>query len=448
MPVSRKLDGGRLCYRCRVCGKQDRRDRVVAHVLKCHARLDQVPFYCTLCNFRSERAEELMNHVTRYARHRDEVKRTGVTDMARVLGKCENPIKVEDFLEVVRESDEPVLPSWLTAIAPVSAMSTASEADLANSRPPSVTEDEIGHILGLPEPYDPEMPSMVSSLMGSPLMSAATQRASNVRVSQTTVVAQPTAQVPAVRPLVTAPRATVLSPSYALPVPGHGSSSAQASGCTMDSVLGGMRQAASFAPVDCGSAGLTGARLVLSVPGVDQVNTVLAPVVTSSVTVPPPNQGMPGIPITTSAPRQQTAPATVVAPACQSTMQSTQVQDGPVNILPDLLETDSSDPLLSEEPTKPDEPENPILSAALMDAIRQSTLAIVNAIQDGNRRTEKAIAENTKELREVRKALSNIFGELKNVGQDTATIRRNRPTRPPSPIPDSQLRSVIKKMRR
>ena len=67
-------------YKCRVCGKLDRRQRLVGHLLKTHISFDQVPYYCNLCNFRCTAKEDLARHVTNYKRHREEVGRFGLVN--------------------------------------------------------------------------------------------------------------------------------------------------------------------------------------------------------------------------------------------------------------------------------------------------------------------------------------------------------------------------------
>ncbi|KAH3701642.1 hypothetical protein DPMN_076632 [Dreissena polymorpha] len=75
----RAVDDRHKKYRCRACGKADRKSRVVDHVLKYHVPMDRVPFSCSLCNFRCLEQHELMDHVRKYRRHIDEASKLGVT---------------------------------------------------------------------------------------------------------------------------------------------------------------------------------------------------------------------------------------------------------------------------------------------------------------------------------------------------------------------------------
>lgn len=88
-------------YKCRVCGKRDRKQRLVGHLLKTHVRLDQVPYYCNLCNFRCLAKEELVNHITNYKRHVEEMNRFGLVNHKNVLQRSENPVDVESMMEIV-----------------------------------------------------------------------------------------------------------------------------------------------------------------------------------------------------------------------------------------------------------------------------------------------------------------------------------------------------------
>ena len=79
-------------YRCKACGKIDRKGRMEGHVLKVHIPDERVPFLCTLCNFRCQDATTLMSHLTQYARHRE------------AESKCGNPL---DYVSILRKSVSP-----------------------------------------------------------------------------------------------------------------------------------------------------------------------------------------------------------------------------------------------------------------------------------------------------------------------------------------------------
>ncbi|KAH3876924.1 hypothetical protein DPMN_000776 [Dreissena polymorpha] len=49
-----KSANGGLLYRCVHCGTIDRKGRLTDHVLRDHVALENVPFYCRLCRFRSQ----------------------------------------------------------------------------------------------------------------------------------------------------------------------------------------------------------------------------------------------------------------------------------------------------------------------------------------------------------------------------------------------------------
>ncbi|MEW8446381.1 MAG: hypothetical protein AB2661_21050 [Candidatus Thiodiazotropha sp.] len=94
--ITRAKHKGRA-YQCMPCfhkeGKEtiDVRGRVEEHILKNHVSLDEVPFYCRLCLFRCQRREQLIQHVTSYARHREMANKRGVTDNSQFLVTSPNP---------------------------------------------------------------------------------------------------------------------------------------------------------------------------------------------------------------------------------------------------------------------------------------------------------------------------------------------------------------------
>ena len=107
-------------YTCKICRKVDRKGRLAGHILKYHIPMDRVPFSCSLCNFRCIEKAELLQHVTGYQRHKEELKRCKVTDQAAVLHRSTNPMNVEEMMLDIdessparRQSEEPVLPDWL-----------------------------------------------------------------------------------------------------------------------------------------------------------------------------------------------------------------------------------------------------------------------------------------------------------------------------------------------
>ncbi|XP_053376095.1 uncharacterized protein LOC128547392 [Mercenaria mercenaria] len=84
-------------YQCRRCLKVDRRGRTVAHILKHHVPFDQMPYSCSLCSFRCFDKDTLVNHISQYRRHKEEVaKAGGKVDHSRVLNRSSNPKYVGD----------------------------------------------------------------------------------------------------------------------------------------------------------------------------------------------------------------------------------------------------------------------------------------------------------------------------------------------------------------
>ena len=75
------------CVRCSRTGKSytDVKSRVENHIYKYHPALDQFPFYCTLCLFRSSEKTPLQQHVHTYNRHRQEARKMGITDSTPYL---------------------------------------------------------------------------------------------------------------------------------------------------------------------------------------------------------------------------------------------------------------------------------------------------------------------------------------------------------------------------
>ncbi|KAH3750538.1 hypothetical protein DPMN_185065 [Dreissena polymorpha] len=95
-------------FKCRTFGKAERRSRMVAHVLKFHVPLDRIPFSCSLCNFRYVEVNELVDHVRKYQRHLEEVKRLGIPDTKVVLNRSDRPININHYMEEVGEVEDPV----------------------------------------------------------------------------------------------------------------------------------------------------------------------------------------------------------------------------------------------------------------------------------------------------------------------------------------------------
>ena len=86
-------------YECLHCSRQgktviDVKSRVEDHILKYHLGLDQAPFYCTLCLFRSTEKKPLLEHVFRHSRHRQEAQNKNIVDSTPYLKESQNPYKL------------------------------------------------------------------------------------------------------------------------------------------------------------------------------------------------------------------------------------------------------------------------------------------------------------------------------------------------------------------
>ncbi|XP_045157822.2 uncharacterized protein LOC123524020 isoform X1 [Mercenaria mercenaria] len=84
-----------VCLHCQAVGKTyvEVKYRLTAHVYKHHLALDKAPYYCTLCLMRCTTKSALINHVTKYSRHRLAAAELGATNDGRYL--VENPRAAE-----------------------------------------------------------------------------------------------------------------------------------------------------------------------------------------------------------------------------------------------------------------------------------------------------------------------------------------------------------------
>ena len=85
-------------YKCKLCGKEDRKGRILDHVLKYHIPMDRVPFSCSLCNFRCMDKATLIGHINQYQRHREEAAKLGVSNLSQVLNRSSNPIDASTLI--------------------------------------------------------------------------------------------------------------------------------------------------------------------------------------------------------------------------------------------------------------------------------------------------------------------------------------------------------------
>ncbi|KAH3850390.1 hypothetical protein DPMN_092801 [Dreissena polymorpha] len=110
----------------------------MAHIFKHHVPFDQAPVSCSLCSFRCQTLQHLIDHIMKYAPHVKEAKARGVTDLRRYLIRSENPYTVseadierlgdsslEQYIEETDEGwfdvqeDTPLLPDWLSGSGPL-----------------------------------------------------------------------------------------------------------------------------------------------------------------------------------------------------------------------------------------------------------------------------------------------------------------------------------------
>lgn len=68
----------------------DRKGRTIAHVLKHHVPMDEVPFSCFLCNFRCQDKQILLKHIKPFRPHSKAVMTTGRKDHFTVLNMSSN----------------------------------------------------------------------------------------------------------------------------------------------------------------------------------------------------------------------------------------------------------------------------------------------------------------------------------------------------------------------
>ena len=180
--VERAKHRGRA-YQCLPCYHKEGRvlisekGRIEDHILKNHVKLDEVPFYCSLCLFRCHSQQQLNRHVTAYARHREMARKRDVKDHQPYLMKSSNPyqigaldymqLSVEDsikhFMQQGRQARErdgrnPVtqtmqqifsseLPADLTALLNLVENSTAAVTDIGSTlslQAPSAPETSLG----------------------------------------------------------------------------------------------------------------------------------------------------------------------------------------------------------------------------------------------------------------------------------------------------------------
>ena len=81
------------CLKCHHVTGEERvgpRYRIMDHFLRQHLSLDQAPFYCRLCLFRSYKWEDLRRHTTSFPRHKLIMREKGLEDSEEFLVKNPN----------------------------------------------------------------------------------------------------------------------------------------------------------------------------------------------------------------------------------------------------------------------------------------------------------------------------------------------------------------------
>ena len=64
-------------YMCNICVEQpfaDTKNRFHGHYMKYHAKLNELPYFCSLCNFRCLEKKQLIDHIYAYKLHRQMAK--------------------------------------------------------------------------------------------------------------------------------------------------------------------------------------------------------------------------------------------------------------------------------------------------------------------------------------------------------------------------------------
>ncbi|KAH3712037.1 hypothetical protein DPMN_071714 [Dreissena polymorpha] len=95
----------RVQYVCKRRQKKDRNGRLMVHFFKHHVQFEQALFACSLCSFRCQTQQQLLEHITRYAPHIKEVKARGITDLRSNMNGSEKPYTVsEAYIERLGDS--------------------------------------------------------------------------------------------------------------------------------------------------------------------------------------------------------------------------------------------------------------------------------------------------------------------------------------------------------
>ena len=146
-------------YKCQECDHVGERQRVISHFYKDHVRLDESPFYCTLCLFRTTEEDALLKHVRHdvYPLHNQRLtslkKRGVIIDDRRILMKSLNPrlhVEGQDYQRLSQEASDV---EWQRSWKP--------NATLAR---PSETENILDSLLDYPNERFSPLPADLSHL--------------------------------------------------------------------------------------------------------------------------------------------------------------------------------------------------------------------------------------------------------------------------------------------
>ena len=104
MSLSQFRGRGRA-YKCARCGKEDRKGRMISHILKHHVPFERIPYSCSLCSFRCSDKKSLVDHVKKYSRHKEEESKFGPQDYSKILRMASNPYNIgeDDMIQLSRE---------------------------------------------------------------------------------------------------------------------------------------------------------------------------------------------------------------------------------------------------------------------------------------------------------------------------------------------------------
>lgn len=122
-------------YKCQECGHVGERRRVISHFYKDHVRLDESPFYCTLCLFRSTEEDALLKHVRNdvYPLHNQRLtslkKKGAIIDENKILMKSLNPRLLVEGQDYQRLSQEASDGEWQRRRKPTALLARPSETE-------------------------------------------------------------------------------------------------------------------------------------------------------------------------------------------------------------------------------------------------------------------------------------------------------------------------------